>query len=945
MASNLHVHKPYLLKALSKPLGHLDGSGSYTVGDVFGQSKGSKRRRRPEVSVAIDGEAVHIYDVVSAQALTSYLVPPQSSFSCPAYSLRWRSSAAGNATRYTYISTLDWRSTKKGNEIKLFRDVLAESGTTTTTTSTHSHRGDKPIVYLAATSSGSAIQSVQDLDAPGHDLIAVAADGTLLCLHGETLECKWQSSPTVFTQELSSKSTVEGFQVEFVQSLQAADIVDGMFEGKNDLFGVFQEKVHREGFNPDVLVTITSLQKSPEVRQRHIHILALSQERSSRQTNGQKTASIIVAPLPNKSPVAKYQLDTKAGALQVQSGDTILTYSLKQGVPRLDGELQVSGLTSFVRLSKTSVLTATTTSLSVYNPVYRSLQATTSLESEKPESSTGLDLAVYFGGREMVVGLQNSSLVAIQIEAPSSRSTKRRAEGLLIDAIRRGIPRQKPRPKHSQTAPAQTTILAEAHPGVASEAGWVKWQEDSFRADKLLGSQDLQGFEEFMAEVFQVQVKDTQSKEEPKTNGEHVEEGSDADEPAAAGRWNWLSAAEEYSRVDRRWVIYAISKVFSWDSAKSASDGPRMQCHLPDSNVLGYLIGAGHLTVSNIKSAFREQILDVDEVDKVIGEEFPVLLAEVDPTLELLLAYLAATQLGAIELTCALKLLLRSLDLLEDPSKMQKLKDVSEQEVDGDNDVIKMELDRAEEELQVTEYYLGSDSSSRAQGLSVAFSKLAMCPATPTIQSLRRLFKPDEIICLMNVLRMELIKDGWTTRYLDGSIDDEEEESDAAPDGSIRVIAELMCRCVDSVGLGGWIAFDAMLAHGSDQHQDEVDFFSQFQDEVSVALEGVREAVRLQGTLAEVVGYATRAKAAMSASHLSKGSLVGTKALPFGLKTESKTSLTRIRGGGEIVQRSMRQIGHFHSKKRKAYSVTRITEENLLGQVTNKVYKEEQEEL
>lgn len=67
MSSNIHVHRPYVLKALSKPLGHADGPGAHTVGDVFGQKQNSKRRRRPELSVAIDGEAVHIYDVSAFQ--------------------------------------------------------------------------------------------------------------------------------------------------------------------------------------------------------------------------------------------------------------------------------------------------------------------------------------------------------------------------------------------------------------------------------------------------------------------------------------------------------------------------------------------------------------------------------------------------------------------------------------------------------------------------------------------------------------------------------------------------------------------------------------------------------------------------------------------------------------------------------------------------------------
>jgi len=63
MASKLHIHKPYVLKALSQPLDRPDRPGRHTIGEVLGQKQGSKRRKRSELSVAIDGDAIHLYDV------------------------------------------------------------------------------------------------------------------------------------------------------------------------------------------------------------------------------------------------------------------------------------------------------------------------------------------------------------------------------------------------------------------------------------------------------------------------------------------------------------------------------------------------------------------------------------------------------------------------------------------------------------------------------------------------------------------------------------------------------------------------------------------------------------------------------------------------------------------------------------------------------------------
>jgi len=73
MTSKLHINKPYVLKVLSQPLDRPDGPGRHTIGEVFGQKQGAKRRKRSEISVAIDGDAVHLYDVSKSSAVLCFL--------------------------------------------------------------------------------------------------------------------------------------------------------------------------------------------------------------------------------------------------------------------------------------------------------------------------------------------------------------------------------------------------------------------------------------------------------------------------------------------------------------------------------------------------------------------------------------------------------------------------------------------------------------------------------------------------------------------------------------------------------------------------------------------------------------------------------------------------------------------------------------------------------
>jgi hypothetical protein len=824
--------------------------------------------------------------------------------------------------RYTYISILTQDSTSSNHEIKLFKEELSGSASTTSAPVSRSIRCDSTIVYIFATSPRNSHTTLPKDNSPNHALVAVAVDGTILCLDGESLEERWRMAPSFLSKDLllDSKS---GLRVDFAQSTSAADVVDGMFGGKDELFGVFQEKVHREGFNPDFLIVISSHDQPRTNCPRHLHILALPSESEARRANKEDIIPIFAAPLPTEANGSRLQLDIRSGTLQMLSDGLLATYVFTNGIPRLENKLQVPALASFIRLSKTSVLTSATDSFSVYNPIYRSLQATTSINSEADSGDLGAcEFVTYFAGRDIAIGLRGANLVAVQIEAPKNRISKRRAEGLLTDAIRRGISREKSCQKRTKGEFAVSAVLAETLPGSLADSDSPEWEAEVAQADEVLDRDDLRAWEEFLAKIFKLETRPSPADAEKAAlvNGDTV--------AANLPEWKWPSSAAHYARVDRRWVFYAISRVFTWEDRENGPTAAPLACRLAESNVLNYLVDAGHLSTSNLKSAFRDEVRELDDADNIIGEAVPLLLAEVDPTMELLLGYLSSTQLGPTELVSAIKVLLRSLDLFEDSSKIQnlRLRDTVEPSQDQDN-AVNMELDRAEEELQITEHYL---DGHRARGLGVAFSKLAVCPALSTVQSLRRLFKPEETIGLMNVLRAELIKDGWTTRYLDRTGIDQD-EIEAPPDGSIQLIADLMSRCIDSVGLGGWMASDTMLANAGSQ-EDSADFFSQFQAEISVALEGIMEAVRLQGTLAEAVNYARKARKALADSAKGKATSVQlTKELPLGLKTDAKISLERVRSGGEVVPRSSRQIGHFVSKKRGIYSVHRISEETLLG--------------
>lgn len=61
MAAEYRIHRPYVLATLPRPLDHT--KGSIVAREVYGQKDGSKKRKRTELVVGIDGENTSIYDV------------------------------------------------------------------------------------------------------------------------------------------------------------------------------------------------------------------------------------------------------------------------------------------------------------------------------------------------------------------------------------------------------------------------------------------------------------------------------------------------------------------------------------------------------------------------------------------------------------------------------------------------------------------------------------------------------------------------------------------------------------------------------------------------------------------------------------------------------------------------------------------------------------------
>lgn len=897
------------------------------VGEVYGTSEGSKKRKRAEVTVGIDGEAVNIYNVSSAGLVTSYPIPPQSFFSCPPFSIRRRVPGSKEVVRHTYAAFHG-----PAKKITLFKDQIDPSGNTTSQTKTLPLASAHPVVYLAPRAPQNGKTGVLAHES-NDEVLVVRQDGEMLGVNDETLEEIWKTSPAVMHRDLTLDSESE-FRIEFCMSASVSDVIEGIFKGNRDfLSSLSVSSDGQDHLDFDILIAVSHI-SSPEKQARHLHLLGPAPSSRTVPRSIQGLVQLHVVPIPSSAAEtdsdSSYRLDVRSGNLFELSEGHLSVYDLTASIPKISHNMELGDAVSFLRLSKTSVLASTPAFLDVYNPRFRSLQSSTpiDLDSQAQEISAdktealGCSLDVYFSKLELAVGTYGSNLVAIRLEAPKTRAKKRRAEGLLIDSIGRGVPQPKRTLAQTDAHTSSRSSFASYLPGSMLGNYHETLTEDMQKADDLLASDQSYAFDSFLAGKFGLQVVGNQQ-----INGARHKH-----QPSC--EWQWPKPGAKYPRVDRRWIICGISRVFHWnsDSVQDAST-PRLVCSLPTSQVFEYLVNAGHLTISNIKSALRDQLDDIQNLDDVLAEGLVTLLAEVDPALELLTVYISSTTVGSVELLYAIRTIMRSLELVQDPSKPPpKLltNGVSGSAENGDsNGDFGMELDELEQEIDKTEAYLTENMGIRGSGLSAAFAKLGNCPAVSMIKALRSTLKPDEILSLVYLLRVELVKGAWTARYLDDTEYEKDAELEPPPDGIIKLIAELLGRCVDAIGPSGWLLNDAILSR-----DDSGDFIAHFKMEVSAALEGLEEAVYLRGILGEAVKYCEAVqkivKRENKAFNASKPITLqvkepGAEALPLGLKTKETVDAKKVVSGGEVIRRSARERGHLLSRQVGPYSLERIT--------------------
>lgn len=773
-------------------------------------------------------------------------------------------------------------------------------GKTTSTSVTKTLR-TAPIKSITWSSVGSQTSLIGDI-------IAVCDDGEIVSLSGEKLAIQWSSHSRSLLQDAVS-TQLDRLVVDHVSSRTVKELNNGLFKSRSELLTALPKGFGLESS----LLVILARGTGKAQGSRYMMVLAALPGSDSQSSGSQHLVSVDVMPLPPTSEhverAPQYQVDTSSGLLLELGQGIFKVYDLAGAVPKLKSSIQTDASDSFTRLSKPFVVSCSSEKISLYNYQYRSVHASSKFDLSELPSDTSrrgpYQLITYLNKQDLVVALIDNVLVCIHVEPPKNHGKRR--EGLLVDSIGRGAAIQIPS-KRRRSANSSLEFATQL-PGTINETYLVNFQTETEAADGLLANGDLAGWEDFLRTKFGLSLAPTASKAESHADAE----------------WQWPSVMKGYPAVDRRWLLYAISQVFSVEKTDADMLRPRLRLVLMESNVTTYLALAGHLTASNLRSAFRDEWGGEPLGIKEMAGDLVYCLTEADPSMALLLSYIQATRLGEVELLQAIRALMLSMDLIADPEKLESLKLLK----DGPDQDVEMDLDVLEREIEVTELHLRDDSSSRTRGITMALSKLWRLPAAKTIHALRSTLKTEEILSIVHLLRVELMRGSWTSLYVDSSTFDQEGQNEPPPDGIITLIADLLGRCLDAVGAGGWLLNDAMSFADASEAGD---FIAALRLEATAALEGVEEAVFLNGIVGEAVRYGMAAQKT-GRKGTGTGAVVlpsvdaGGSALPLGLKPRGAAawvSSEKVVSGGEVVQRSARETGHLISQKVEAYSLEKL---------------------
>ncbi|KAL1646013.1 hypothetical protein SLS58_003433 [Diplodia intermedia] len=947
MSSGKELEAPHTLASLPKPIDPVNGR---TLASTVYSLSAARKRKRSELVVSVDGDGISLFDVQAPRLITSYALPPQSSFTAPPFSVYLKANKQRPAKRFTY-ATVKESSGSSRHQILCFSEEAHPTPTGNPDKTAYTIPSSSGKVFsidaLPLKSSGSAGED-------SHDIVVLFENGQVDCLSATLQTVKWS------TNVLGSSDKI----VEFSAYTDAATAKRGLFKSREDAIAALDPTADVESETLSAttllcLVTRPADEDSFRAEGRSLHVCAVRPKSTGGITINKPTIqALLTLSLPRSHVDSQadlqpsYSLHVSSGLLYQLASGSIVTYDFSTTVPQLKSELTVPGtpLHNFVRVSSSLLMAASPISCALYDVKYNSVQAILPLGSKNEESQSRkrkqplpldaqspLALLHYVADLGLVVGLANDELIGLQVGSEVSSKRSKVRGGLLIDAIGKGVGR-KPANLDAPSTGAHPLGVCLLNPADTSSKAWHRTRK---QLDEFIKAQDVRNFEETFAQEVSIQLRG-KSAEEDQTNGA---KDVDMEEPKANGvtddeddqafpEWDFPDTPWDINlQTKRHKAVYLLSKVFDFSSAEReiiAHDLPNtpLRIRFFPPNAFQWLIWTGFLTTDMIRQAMRQESTGLQAISPA---DVIASILNFDPGMQLLCDVLRGHPGLDVDLVVqAIKALVKSLETESFPEIKGQLTNRPEPNESRDEESADKEFDAEADAaawaLARAESFVDSGILIRSHSLLEALTKLHTFPATLVSQTLRKSLTHKEIIFLINILRLELHEGGWINTYLQDGPHDSAEFGDPS-DRAIAIIADLLGCALDSIGAGGW------LTSGNDAKADTIQALRM---EVSAALEGIHEAAFMKGLLNDFLRFGWKRKTVQQGPSdkrlkekgkpltIQQADSAEARILPLGFKVEGKVQDSKVGLNGEVKPLTKREIGHKISMRVGKYSFERI---------------------
>ena len=849
---------------------------------------------------------LHTDQIEPAKLIASYVVSPQSSFTCEPCCIYHQASK----TRHTYCALAAPHS-----EIRRFSDGApnVDGKTSELRTST-----------LVVKGSGSPIVHLDTLPRAGHsghpfDILAVQEDLTLRRLSGDLGEERWSLNARDLSEGEGTPPS-KNARVHMVSLLDFQTARSSVLQRREDLTTLLMgEQTEGEGVTGHsvlLLVTSTSGRNSVTL----LSVPSSTPHATSFSMRPGDVRHLLTQQLPGVPPSqsdseASFSFHSPSSSLYCKTSSGITVYDLSQYNPKTTAELPVlhEPFLSHIRLSSSNVLVVTESSFSVYDLSYGSLQASTARHSprvQKVNEATGLSrpgdftIVSHFARLDLVVGISGISLVALRI-APTrtlaTSSRKRKHGTLLADALTRGREFRTDGEHQPGQLPQGLKTCFRYNSTLESRRPYLDSQIEQ------LSSDSIRSFEKETAKLFSIPTDGFQYVKPDKLQKRLPTLMSEASLKRMA------KLKPSMQPQDQEILLYVLGRIFSLEKPQSGQrEGARLKIGFMPLNIFQCIVASGSLTTHNIETALNRQETSRQPRSKVAPGALIDAISSYDKSLSCLhFVLLGSPHLGLPNITNALTLILSQLSRVHSRHAPRLLTNGTEDETGSQP----------------------TTTSALTATLNTTLLRLHAHPLPSVTRSLRSL--PITLATtLVHNLRLSLAAGGWTSHYA-------EHHTTPEPSSTLPLITitDLLSASLSALGVGGFLS-NSLNNSASDEGADEADnLIAYMKAEVSAALAGIEEATYLQGFLREVLRYGNTAAQVFTRQHaiVTKGQMAKAetlpldgerqerKLLPLGLKAEHLPSLTRVGSvTGQVVQKKRRDLGIEKSMRVGEYSFERI---------------------